>query len=402
MTDLEIVKLATESSTGLRDVLKTLAPFLYLSAGTGAAAGVWHYINAKNRLEAHQEGLSRSFNSIATAHPKTLTSPNFAQRFAELAFLAPSIASNPSFAHKMIEPRLKEGFDLDDVHRLAAVEYHTAFAPKIPTPAAAATEGAARGFGQSFYTMLPSVANSVAMIPARKAEKVREAHVHKMQSEIAAVHKRDAAMQAKIKPGARDMVAAITAKINQERQASMTKKSSDQMTVSEECMGRMLADRYCMYKAAAAGGFFNPGVKALEKYVKLMTLPLLIGGGIGLVQKLMKEHETDQTRKAADSVYASIRRSSDLVKENPEMANEAFDSLRSFAPSLAAKPIIARTFIEHIVRSNGMLPPDTANTLAKTQQLLDSMHTQPGFLEGLKNPMSIFKHSVSGTGKEEK
>ncbi len=120
----------------------------------------------------------------------------------------------------------------------------------------------------------------------------------------------------------------------------------------------------------------------------------LAGGGL-LLEHVLKSVENKKLREQADQIFAHMKRTNEYVKNDPELAAEAFDTLRSFAPTLAAKPIIARTFIEQIIQG-GMIPIDQAKQLAQTEKtILENGSMSGGFLEGLKQPMSMFNSSIA-------
>jgi len=185
------------------------------------------------------------------------------------------------------------------------------------------------------------------------------------------------------------------------------------LLVSEECLGRMLADRYSMFKTAgilpkavmsagkATGAFaskaFSTSAGQLGKYIQMMAVPLMIGGGIQLLNQIRKQRDVQETMSHADQVFAQLKKTNENVRENLPVAQEAFDTLKSFAPALAAKPLVARTFVEHVISSEGRIPPDTTQMLANTQKMINQLNeaTGGGFIEGLKSPMSLFKHNVT-------
>jgi hypothetical protein len=200
----------------------------------------------------------------------------------------------------------------------------------------------------------------------------------------------------------KDALEAIRKKLGGSVLGHKKEGSDDQQWVSDECLGKMLADRYCMFKTAgivpkAVSNVLKSSGNAMHDYVKIMALPLAIGGGIKLVSDIMKRKADAQTERQADQVFSGLKRTNSYVQENPELAAQAFDTLRSFAPALAAKPLVAKTFVEHVITSDGRIPPDTANMLASTQQLVNRLNeaTGGGFVEGLKSPMSLFKHTIS-------
>jgi hypothetical protein len=394
-TDLQALEKA--ASLPGSSMVRLMLPHLGVALGAAALAGTYGYFDAKKRYEQHEESLDNSFNTLLSSHKPFSKDPDsFHQRFSELALISPTVASNPRLAQKIIESRMDKGFDLDDVHRLSAIEFHSGASRKIQEPAPAAQALAASAFGRVAQLAYPMIVTQRAMSPVGKEVHTVAKKVEKLQ----AARDKDAAdfFKGKISPRARQAAEGV----------HMPKQGSEEakLLVSEECLARMLADRYCMFKTAGiiptgVKNFLRPGKDQLVNYVKLMALPLAIGGGIQLVNNLVKQREDARLSQQADSVFNHLKRTNDYAKENPELAAQAFDTLRSFAPALAAKPIIAKTFVEHVISSDGRIPPDTANMLAQTQQLVSRLNdvSGGGFIEGLKNPMSLFKHTI-GKGKK--
>ena len=191
-------------------------------------------------------------------------------------------------------------------------------------------------------------------------------------------------------------------------------KNNETMQVSEECLGKMLADRYTMFKTAEVkmGSFSLPTLPkflsqsggALSHYFGQMVIPLAIAGGLKLVNDASKREDAAKLNAQADSVFNHLRRTNEYVQSNPTLAAEAFDTLRSFAPSMASKAIIARSFIENVVKA-GQLPVDTASMLINTEEHAQNVKKQQGgegFIDGLKTPMSLFSYSMGGKKEDPK
>lgn len=419
---------------GAVQFLKGIAPHLLTIAGMTAAGGALGYYAAKTKMEQHKESLGKSYNSLLN-HPDFTAEPDkFHNRFSELSLISPTIASNPRLALKVIAPKLNKGFDLDDIHRLSAIEYHSTRTSKVVPPEAAARMKAFSGFEHAIGLTLPSIVMQTAAMPQMMAEMKKEVQKPITQEELYTVARE------KLKAGKLDLekylnsfaeglhqgatpmdVGKALANLGfrgaelekyydevMRRSEAMEKKSSPELTVSEECLGRMLADTHMMCKTAAfsmkgMSKLLKPSTDAMKGYFQLMAIPLAIGGGIQLVNKLMEERETSKSKELANGVFAGLRRSSDVIKENPELANEAFDSLRSFAPSLATKPLIAKTFVEHVINSGGRgLTPEAANQLASTETVIKRLNESSGgsFIAGLKEPMSLFGHSIAKPKEE--
>ena len=157
-------KLAEDCSyiekTALGPYMSALLPSLGVALGSAAIAGTYGYLAAKRHYEKHHEGLSKSYDTMMSTHKEFSDSPDkFHQRFSELSIISPTVAANPNLAHKIIKPRLDTGFDLDDVHRLAAIQYHVSTSPRIEEPSTKARAAAADAFGTFAGQLIPAAFN---------------------------------------------------------------------------------------------------------------------------------------------------------------------------------------------------------------------------------------------------
>jgi hypothetical protein len=152
--------------------------------------------------------------------------------------------------------------------------------------------------------------------------------------------------------------------------------------------------------AKEVGSVLRSSGNATKDYMKIMAVPLALGIGFTAVNKLIQMRGNAQMNRQADSVFKGLQRSSDIIKENPEAAMEAFDTLKSFAPALAAKPAVARTFIEHTVNSGGRMAPDTVNLLAETQNKIQELSgdERGNFFTGMKDPLAAFNIKMHNPG----
>lgn len=403
-SDVETLEKVSAQGNAFR-TLKFMLPHMGMALGAAALTGGFGYYAAKKKYEKHSENLKNSFNTLLTSDKQFASNPSqFLQRFSELSLISPTVAANPGLAQKVITPRLDKGFDLDDVHRLSSIEYHSAATPKLIEPGPAAQAHAAATLGRAAEIMYPILITQRMVGPIGK-----EVHTvaNKMKANGAPHVPATATLSTEQIKGKGGQIPGLREALS--KKGSVMKKEANEeakLLVSDECMGKMLADRYCMLKTAGiipsgANKFitdtWTKGSKQVGDYIKLMAIPLAIGGGIKLVQDLMKKRNDAQIDAQADRVFAHMRRTNSYVQENPDLAVNAFDTLRSFAPALAAKPLIAKTFVEHVITSDGRIPPDTAQMLANTQQLVNRLNeaTGGGFIEGLKSPMGLFKHTVS-------
>lgn len=416
--------------------IKSITPSLLTLAGITAVGGALAYRGSKERVARYHQTIGDSYHALSGgfAHEPT----KFHDRFSELAVISPTVASNPKMADKIIRDKLHTGFGLDDVHRLAAIEYHTAHSPKLENPTAVAKAKALGGLESALQMLGPSMVLQLAtpqMTASLQSAMKTKAEQHKdldkaihagmaqneqvLNEHLARAKAAKAVYEAN--PSRENAVAYATAegqarKVKQEVD-KMNKEGSATQKVSDECLGRMLADAHVMVKSAAysapgalkavgaVGKAFNllkPGADVLSKYFQVMAVPMAVGLGIKAMHSIMQQRETAAMGRQADAVFAGLARSSDVIKGDLSIAKDAFDSLRSFAPALAIKPMIARTFVEHVVNSGGRMPTDTVQQLANTQTLISRLNegTGGGFASALKEPMSLFGHSVKLPGQK--
>ena len=160
--------------------------------------------------------------------------------------------------------------------------------------------------------------------------------------------------------------------------------------VSDECLGQMLAERYVMIKTAGFGTALSEGAKTLGKNLTWFAPALALGGGIELVRHVMEGRRTAALEDQADRNFKTLMQTSDKLKGDPLMAREAFDTLKAIAPSLAARPLVAKTFLEYTT-GQGQLAPDTIQQLAQAEDSVRGIggSNKGGFMSGIKDIMGI-------------
>lgn len=437
----QLVKEALDFSKvwkGTKEFARVSAPYVGSMLAAAGLAGTLGYWSARDRYLRAAENLKNSHDELSTTPQFKENPAKYSERFRELALVSPTLASNPSMAHKVISGKLDTGFSVDDIHRLASIEHIQSQTPRIPDPAGAGI----KHFVKNLEVLMPitvphmyeqfdrsrNIEEMVREQTGAATEKLKSSLVNMSKAQLATLKQiTDVVMPEGPKEDKAKFMKSFHNMFEQYFKTleghDMEKKSSGthdvELKVSEECMGRMLATRYCMYKEAGVldrlSGVIAPVGKVLKSsgnatvdYLKIMSVPLAIGIGFGALNKMMQARESKGMQEKADAVFAGLRRSSDIVKENPDMAAEAFDSLKSFAPVLAVKPIVARTFVEHVVQSGGRLGPESANMLAEAQQKIQDVsqlaggRPGTGFFAGLKDPLSIFSIKMPGTAPEKK
>jgi hypothetical protein len=366
-------------------ILARVAPVLAVGATLAGIQGLTGYISARRAVAAKGAALGESLKTMKSLNPDMADNPMLEQRFGELSLISPTVASNPSLAHKVIMPRLKKGFDVDDIHRLASIE-------NLAIHSVPHGGGPHQLFTNMFHAISTSMANIMTPPPGS-----------------------DLSAQQTI---VRGLQPTKHAGENMNKEAQEIFKDQK---VSDECLGRMMATRHIMMKEAGlfghfkhnilpksetlnkavdtAGRIFGPGAAAVGTNLAHLAPALAVGIGIAAVNKLLNMRSSNQMSDQADAVFQDLRRSSDVVEKNPEMAAQAFDSLRTFAPLLATKPMIAKTFVEDIVNKGGLLGPQTVDMLAGAQQKAVSPGPSTDIVSSLKGPMGVFslhKRSIGG------
>lgn len=167
----------------------------------------------------------------------------------------------------------------------------------------------------------------------------------------------------------------------------MNKQSSQK--VSDECLGEMLADRFVMWRnsdvvktasVASAASAAKSGASAFGKGLAFFAAPLAIAGLVHGIGAMVDAHKAKKMEEDAQTAFNKIKKDSEHIKGNPVLAEEAFDAIKTFAPSLAIKPSILKTFIEHTIKTE-MLAPQTVSELASAQSNVHKAKT-PGFAQG--------------------
>lgn len=310
----------------LKDTFSTLAPIALIPA----AAGIMGYFMSKKNIKQEIEALKTSYGEIQKMSPAIKKDPNSEERFRELSVIAPVIAKNPKMAMRVLEPRLTGGFSVDDIHKLTMIQSHAQSPSFKASPVSAGATAAGLVADRVFLTLGQQTYNQIQGSADAARKKIR----------------------------------------NIQEGNTMSKQSSVEVKLSDECVGEMLADRFVMFKeASAAGGFkasLKAGVSTFGKHLPLFLIPAGIAGGAAVANAAFEKHKKNKEEAAANKAFEAIKKNSEIIKGNPQLANEAFDAIKTFAPSLAVKPQVLKTFIEHTLRTES-IAPQTINELANTQ-----------------------------------
>jgi hypothetical protein len=369
LTDKELADAATKykkAYTGapLKQFWKTYSG---IAIGLPLVAGTLQYFFSRKNIAKDMEDLKTSYQKTLTISNEMASNPDRSSEvFRELCAVAPSVAMNPSMAVKVIEPRLKSGLTIDDVHKLTMINANTKQSIFSRTPMGEATRAAGLVTDRVFTTF---------------GTRAMDDFKHAGREGVSRLKNWNSAMEGK----------GPFPDLNKE--GSMKKQSSQK--VSETCAVEMMADRYVMLKQSSLCK--EAGVAAEIKDVLIKARPYLLTSlavtglahGIGAAIDATNSHRLGSQ---ADEAFAKLRKSSESIKANPELAMNAFDAIKTFAPNLAAKPAVLKTFIEHSISVEGMMSPETINQLATAQGSI--MRSKPiGFAGG-------FTEATGGMAKQ--
>ena len=319
-------------------------------------AGMMQYMFSRKNIKEEMEQLKGSYGQALSMSPKLNADKDIAAtRFQELAAIAPTVAKNPNMAVKFLEPRLKNGLSIDDVHKLTMIQANTRSSTFVRSPVAEAAGSA----GLMADKVLTTFGNKAvdSFVNKRNQYNKQKEYLNKLDWEG----------------------------------LDMQKQSSQQPHVSEECLGEMLADRYVLLRQSGLckeAGFSIPemgqavkgGGNAFLKGLGFFAPALALAGVIHGAGAVIDAHKKKTLEQEANKAYALVSKNSELIKGNPELAAQALDAIKTFAPELAVKPNILKTFIEHTIDTENM-PIQTVNELATAQGNVN--HSRgPGFAAG--------------------
>lgn len=377
-------KLAASGNAAMQSYLSGLAkPLLGILAVAGTFGGI-DYFFSKREKEKHQDDLFNSMRATAAKNKSFSKAPEkFVERFGELTVISPTIAKNPSLAGKILEKKINSGFSVDDIHKLTAIEHSVSNSRGLVSPGAAARAAATTGLRMGLQTFGPAIGAQLARSPqdVKMVQDKTKAQT-KMLKDFGAAQARSDKAKARF--------ARLEAEDDDE--GGMNKNSSAQK-VSDECLGQMLAERYVMFKTAGVLDTLKGGAKTLGTNLTWFAPALALGGGIELVRHALETRRTNQLEQKADLNFKEIMRTSDDAKRDPAVAREAFETLKAVAPTLAARPLVAKTFVDYTA-TQGRLAPETVQQLAEAENQIRGIGMPKGgrgdgFMDTMKNTMSI-------------
>lgn len=343
------------------EMVKTVAAPILATLGVSGLTGLGAYYWGRKDRERHIGELKDSFG-ILSKNPSLTASPEkFIERFGELTVISPTIAKSPSLAAKLLQNKIDTGFDVDDIHKLTAIEQGSSRQGNM-SPTSAGVAGGMSALRTLVQTFGPTIYKDIEEAGKTRHDKLTKLEKDKKEFQET-IGKSNEYLQRFL---------------NKAQAGKMEKKSAQ--IVSDECLGQMLAERYVLFKTAGVGDLLMKGTKNLGNSLAILAPALALGGTVELVRQAIESRRNAALESEADRNFKVFMRENDVAKGNPQMAGEAFNTLKAFAPSLAARPLVANTFIEHIV-TQGRLAPETVQQIAEAENEIRGIGMQ-----GLKKP----------------
>ena len=162
---------------------------------------------------------------------------------------------------------------------------------------------------------------------------------------------------------------------------------------TDEALGRVAFKQYEFLKTAAAASSFNMAAKGLFNALKAMAPAAAIGAGIFGAKKVLSTIQESRLQKDMMKSYEYVKKNGNFTNDNPQVIHEAFSTLQTFAPSIAAKPLAAKTFVE-LVANRGGVDPELLKQVAAIQKDYSSGQDSAGLFDYAKGVGDI-----GGAGK---
>lgn len=119
---------------------------------------------------------------------------------------------------------------------------------------------------------------------------------------------------------------------------------------------------------------------------KMMALAGMTAGATAGVQGLMRHSRDKRVENDIHSSYTQLfneyPKLKELKEENPGRLERHFGVLAKFAPSLAADPTVAGSWLQNSMQTQYIGPSDV-KALAETQSRIDEMHEQRHGVRGI-------------------
>ena len=399
-------------------ILKGVVP-----ATAGAILGEMAFEHfGKSKLQEdeklQQAGMVNSFENMMNLNPHLETRrPEVYKRFMEIGSLSPTVAQAPSVAKKVIERTLDSGLDEKDMSSLLNLENNSRAlrAKGIPsTFMGMASKGLLSSLGQgvsaalSAPTMAPQMQTSTVEEPAEMSKQEQAERVYLAYT---ALKNQNFNFPAELKNldlnNTQDKVKLlkyVTANPNSLNQmfnsAFSSQEEMNQAFLNArsgvEKRAQILALQYCLLKNSdidqldktaaplvpigkmgpvgktllglGAASLFGLGVAAAEEaadYARTRKMNQLLGDSLDTTKRNLTQMSEEGHRLSSGIDYTD--------KKTMNKAVEQFKVLSDIAPTLAANPTVATSFVNTVMSQEGVISPELIKMISDTQKNLSSI-----------------------------
>lgn len=405
----KVVTLAKNTFKSSLPTIKEKAPVMGLTlAGGLGVAGISNYLKNRERkqhFEAENANVVNSYHNMMSTMPELARKvPMATERFNEIASISPTLASNPIVAGKLVKKTLTKGLSENEMSTLYQIESNArsikTFTPPVSgvrktfddvvTPVITNTlKNVGEGIGKSWAEQkspeeLQEAGNKLL------AERRDELETYMIKDIMSGIRKGYT-----LPPGKNSDLVESAVKIGPysgERLLRVYLKSNG--IAPQQALSYMaetginkgasiLGLQYALLEKVASQNKLSSALGPLMKGVLGAGLAGVAGLGFGVVNELAEKKQTDILNRRIEASWSNVtKRLKELTDENSTLvrgidysdkdtqkkAKEAFNMLVSVAPSLAAEPVIASSFVNTAVLNDGDVDPNTLKVITDTQK----------------------------------
>jgi hypothetical protein len=139
------------------------------------------------------------------------------------------------------------------------------------------------------------------------------------------------------------------------------------------------------------GTAFKGGLHNTWNTMGILSPPILIGAGLYAAQQIMKRGEEAERNQNILKSFDYVSKNSDYAKSNPKLVQEAFNTLKAFAPHVAERPLAAKTFVDLAAGREGIDAEllKQVSEVEKITQQIEPAHDVGTAITGMKDLFGI-------------
>jgi hypothetical protein len=136
-------------------------------------------------------------------------------------------------------------------------------------------------------------------------------------------------------------------------------------------------------KAPVGGSGWSDALSNIGKLTALAGMTAGAGAGIHAVARHSKDKKLrGMVQQSYDQMFTGDPDLAQLREQHPDKVRQSFGILAQYAPSLAANPVVAGTFVKTQARAGHIGAHDMVRQLAETQAMIDKHHESISPLKG--------------------